>query len=234
MKTKPDSETIRRDAARVFDCIAGGGVAICHYDVSYAILCGSDEALRRVYKAKGRSMDRASGVVGSFAIQASVHDLEPEKQRMVEAVTRRHNLPLSVIATYKPDHPFMAQLTPFLRDMATRDGTVNFLLNAGELRDRIADLCWEHQRPFVASSANASLKGTKYRVEDIEPQVLEAADIVIDYGPSKHMQPRSISSTQIDFRNMKVVRYGLHFDDIAAVLRHEFGVELPARPAHLY
>lgn len=234
MMTKPDSETIRQDAARVFDCIAGGGVAICHYDVSYAILCGSDEALRRVYAAKGRSMDRASGVVGSFTIHESVHDLEPHKKCMVQSITRDHNLPLSVIANYKPDHPFMRALSPFLLEMATRDGTVNFLLNAGELRDRIADLCWENQRPFVASSANASLKGTKYRVEDIEPQVLAAADIVIDYGPSKHMQPRSISSTQIDFRTMKVVRYGLHFDDIAAVLKQEFGVELPARPAHLY
>lgn len=234
MKTKPSSEQIKADAKRVYDCITNGGVAICHYDVSYAILCGTDDALKRVYAAKGRSMDRASGVVGSYEIHEAVHELDDHKKRMVKAITKDHNLPLSVIAPFKPDHPFISHLTPFLFDMSTRDGTVNFLLNAGELRDYVAELCWKNKTPFIASSANASLKGTKYRVEDIEPEVIASADIVVDYGPSKHMQPRSISSTQIDFRTMKVVRYGLYFDEISEILRTEFDVMLTPRPAHLY
>ena len=73
------------------------------------------------------------------------------------------------------------------------------------------------------------MKGTKYRVENIEPQVLAAADIVIDYGPSRYCQSAGLSSTQIDLRTMKVVRYGIVFDQIAAVLADEFGVVLAPR-----
>ena len=226
----PSKERIQQDARAVYDTVAGGGVAILHYDVSYAIMSASEDALRRVYAAKGRSFERASGVVGSFAIHDAVHELPQEKRNMVRAVTVDNGLPLSVIAPYRQGHPFMAKLSPFLRDMATRDGTVNFLLNAGELRDRVADICWQEQQPFIASSANASLKGTKYRAEDIEPEVLAAADIVINYGPSRHMQTKSLSSTQIDFRTMKVVRFGILFEEIAAVLKRDFGVELPPNP----
>jgi len=204
---------------------------IAHYDVSYAILCATDESLRRVYVAKSRSYDRASGVIGSVEIHENVHVLDEEKRRMIRAVTVDHDLPLSVIAPYRTDSPFMAKLSPFLLDMATRDGTVNFLLNAGELRDEIAALSWRDQLPLIGSSANASLRGTKYRVEDIEQSVRDCADLIIDYGPSRHARTVGLSSTQIDFRTMKVVRYGTCFDEIAAVFENEFGVELPPKAA---
>ncbi|CAM3951117.1 YrdC-like domain-containing protein [Bordetella tumbae] len=232
MSTKqiPDIDTIKKDAQKAFQCLHSGGVVILHYDVSYAVLCATDDALHKVYAAKNRSYDRASGVSGSYDIHRKVHVLSDEKKEMIRVIVQEHDLPLSVIAPFAEDDLFMGKLTPFLRGMATRDGTVNFLMNAGTLRDEIAKLSWEHQFPLIGSSANASLKGTKYRVEDIEPEVLAAADLVIDYGPSKHSQTRSLSSTQIDFRDFKVVRFGICYDQIADVLRERFGVELPANP----
>lgn len=230
MEDFTDRFDVRGDARRVFDCLRGGGIAICHYDVSYAILSATDDALRRVYAAKKRSFDRASGVSGSFEIHDAVHVLPQDKRRMIRAVAVEHDLPLSVIAPFREDDPFIGRLSPFLREMATRDGTVNFLLNAGQLRDEIAAISWAEQFPLIGSSANASLKGTKYRVEDIEPEVLAAADIVIDYGPSRYSDRPGLSSTQIDFRTMKVVRYGIRFDEIAAILAREFGVVLPPKP----
>lgn len=225
---------VKGDAARVFDCLMGGGVAVVHYDLSYAVLSHTDEALKRVYRAKNRSYDRASGVVGSYTIHDEVHILDEEKRRMVRAITADHDLPLSVIAPFRENHPFMKALTPFLLGMATRDGTVNFLMNAGQLRDEIAKLSWSECKPLVGSSANVSLQGTKYRLEDVEKPVLDAADITVSYGMSKFAHPKSISSTQIDFRTMKVVRWGICFDQISEILREEFGVRLEERPAHLH
>ena len=40
------------DAGRVFDCLQAGGIAIVHMDVAYAIMSGTEDALRRVYAAK--------------------------------------------------------------------------------------------------------------------------------------------------------------------------------------
>lgn len=221
------AQDIDGDAARVFECLCDGGIAIIHMDVAYAIMSGTEAALRRVYAAKGRSVDRTSGVVANLAAQEAIHRLSSEGRTIVRRVVVDHDLPMSVIAPYRADHPLMAAMTPFLTDMATKDETVNLLLNAGRLRERIAALSVAANHPLIASSANRSQQGTKYRVADIEPEVRAAADLIIDYGDSKYRQPGfALSSTQIDFRTMRVVREGVCFDSIAAVFHDEFGIAL--------
>ncbi len=215
------------DAARVFDCLKDGGIAIVHMDVAYAIMSGTEEALRRVYAAKQRSFGRPSGVVANLRTHDEIQILSPEAKRIVRAVTGDHDLPLSVIAPYREDHPLMQRITPFLRGMCTKDGTVNFLLNSSPLRDRIAELSLDAGLPLMASSANRSQQGTKYRAEDIEPEVRAVADVIVDYGPAKYLQEGyAYSSTQIDFRSMTLVREGVCFAEIARILHDQFGIEL--------
>ena len=60
---------------------------------------------------------------------------------------------------------------------------MNLLLNSGPLREHIADLSLNDNFPLIASSANLSQKGTKYKVGDIEDRVKKCADIIINYGP---------------------------------------------------
>ena len=224
MSPLPDYDA---DATRGCDCRSGGGIAIVHMDVAYAIMSGTEEALRRVYRAKRRSSDRPSGVVANHRTYREIQIVSEEGDRIVDAVTGRHDLPLSVIAPYRKRHPLMRAIAPFLMGMSTKDGTVNFLLNASPLRDRIAELSLDANFPLMASSANRSQNGTKYRAEDIEPEVRAAADIIIDYGPSKYLQEGyAYSSTQIDFRTNKVVRKGVCYDRIAAVFRDEFDIAL--------
>ncbi len=224
---------VQADADRVYETLRSGGVAIVPYDLSYAIQCATDDSLRRVYAAKNRSYDRASGVCGSYVVHEDVHVISDTGRRIVRSITQDHDLPLSVVAPFRDNHPFMKALTPFLFGMATRDGTVNFLLNAGDLRDRIVAHAWRDCFPFVASSANRSLAGTKYRVEHIEQEVRDAADIVIDYGTSRWRHPKGLSSTQIDFRTMKVIRWGIAFDRIRDIIIDEFSIEIERRPDHL-
>ena len=77
-------------------------------------------------------------------------------RRVIDAVTKTHDLPLSVIAPFREEHSLMRKITPFLMGMSTKAGTVNFLLNASPLRDRIAELSLEANFPLMASSANRS------------------------------------------------------------------------------
>lgn len=218
------------DARRVFDCLCDGGVAIIYMDVAYAILSGTEEALRRVYAAKARDLNKESGVVGNLDAHEAIQVLPADRRQMIRRITETHNLPLAVIAPYR-GHPLMNALSPFLRGISTRAGTVNFLLNAGPLRDAIAALSLEANFPLIASSANRSHRGTKYRVEDIEPEVIAVADIIIDYGPALYMRQSQLaeyplSSTQIDFAEMKLVRRGMCYDQIAGILADEFNVPL--------
>jgi len=224
------ADALDAEARRAFDILCRGGVAIIYTDVAYSIVSRTEEALRRVYAAKGRPMDRASTLVGNLDAHDSLHLLPDRERRMVRAVTVTHDLPMAVIAPYRADHPFMRAFSPFLLGMATKGDTLNMLLNSGALRERLAALSWRAGIPLVASSANASGQGTKYRVEDIEPAVRAVADIVCDHGTSRYrpdpMPPVPTSSTQIDFRTMGVVRRGACFDAIARVLAEEFGVRL--------
>ena len=221
-----EPESIEEDAQRVFDTLQRGGVAIIYLDVAYAILGRSEESVRRIYGAKRRSFSRPTGIVGCLEIHDALHKLDDRKKRIVREVTVKHGLPLSVIAPFDVHHPFLRHLDPFVLNNANKDGTLNLLLNAGRLRNRIAELSWAAMSPLVGSSANVSLSGSKYTVEDIEPALLDAADIVIDYGRSRYANPEGRSSTMIDFRDFSIVRKGVCFTEIAAVMRSDFGVDL--------
>ena len=226
MAVKIEGQDVRGDARRVFECVRGGGVAIIHLDVGYAVLGHTVEAVRRIYAAKNRSYAKPTGIVGNDWLHAELHLLPASTKAMIHAVTKTHNLPLAVIAPFRRDHPLLQGMDPFVFGNAVKGETLNILLNAGELRNHIADLAVAAGRLFVGSSANTSLKGSRYAVADIEPAVLAIADVVIDYGPSRHQSSSGLSSTMIDFSTFRVQRAGVCYDEIARVLAEEFDVTL--------
>ena len=95
--------------------------------------------------------------------------------------------------------------------------------------DTLARIGFADGRLIIGSSANVSLQGVKFRVADIEPDIVEAADIVIDYGLMRWNRYAK-SSTMIDVGEMRVVRHGSCFDLIDDLLRRHFGVTLPVEP----
>ena len=145
---------------------------------------------------------------------------------MVRRITRDHDLPLAVIAPYRKDHPLLAGLDPFVHQHAVKGDTLNILLNAGELRNALANIAVANGVICVGSSANVSLTGTKFRLEDVEPELRAIADVEIDYGLCAYHNPQGLSSTMIDFSTMRVQRAGVCYERIAAILKDEFGVVL--------
>ena len=78
---------------------------------------------------------------------------------------------------------------------------------------------------LIGSSANLSTAGTKFLVTDIEPQILDIADIVIDHGLRKyHLYQKS--STLLNLDTFDVVRHGACFDIIADVVQRHYGIVL--------
>lgn len=230
MAIRIEGRDIAGDALRVYDCVRDGGIAIIHLDVAYAVLAHTASAVERFYTAKNRSYSKPTGILGNHRLSEEVHLLSPRARDMVNAITLQHNLPLAVIAPYRRDHPLLRAMDPFVFQQAVKGDTLNILLNAGELRTAIADIAVGSGKIFVGTSANTSLKGSRYSVDTIEPEVLEIADLVIDYGVSRYQNDQGLSSTMIDFTDFRVQRAGVCFDDIAAVLADEFGVKL-RRPA---
>jgi tRNA A37 threonylcarbamoyladenosine synthetase subunit TsaC/SUA5/YrdC len=217
---------IAGDARRAFDVAKAGGIVIFPVDVGYSMIGGSREALQKVFRTKQRGGHKRNALICDMETQRELHVLDKQRQLMIEVLTQDYNLPLGPIAPYRADHPLMRKLDPDSLVGSTAGGTLAMLVNAGPFHAEICRLSREEVHPLFGSSANLTGTGTKFRVEDIQPELRAIADITIDYGLRKyHTYKRS--ATLIDFQSMKVVRVGSCYELIADVLKRHFKVELP-------
>jgi tRNA A37 threonylcarbamoyladenosine synthetase subunit TsaC/SUA5/YrdC len=105
------------------------------------------------------------------------------------------------------------------------------LLNAGQLFEEVCRLCREAVLPVFGSSANLTGTGPRFRVEDIQPEILEIADVVVDYGLRKcHVYQRSATILKFENGNVECLRIGSYYELISDVLKRHFDVDLPADP----
>ena len=219
------------EVAGLFATLAAGGVGIVPLDVAYAIVAARESGIRRIFAAKQRSYDKPSGLFGNWALSRDLHVMEPEKHAMVRAVVEEENLPFSVVAPFRADHPLLRDVDPFVLQHSSKAGTIDILLNAGRFHNAVAAESVARGLPVFGSSANLSLTGSKYRYRDIDPTVQAAADVHFDHGVSKFANAEGRSSTIIDFRTFRVVRVGVCFDRLCDVFARRFGVTLDAGEA---
>lgn len=220
---------IAADAARAVATIRGGGLVILPMDVGYAGIGGCEAALTRFFRAKGRGAHKRNAMLGDLALHDELHLLDARARSMVRALVEDHDLPVAVIGGFRADHPLLRALGEAALAASTEGGTLAMLLNAGRFQGEVVRQAAALGQPLFGSSANLTGTGTRFRVEDIQPEIRAAADLVVDYGLQKFHRYRR-SSTMIDFRSMEVVRIGSCYEVIADVLRRQFGVELPPDP----
>ncbi len=216
------------DATRLLDVVEAGGVAIVGLDVGYAIMGHTENAVRRIYAAKRRSYGKPCGLFSSWELLEDIYLVGERERRMVSAIIHDCRLPLSVVAPFRRTHPLYQRLAPFVLDNASRAGTQDMLLNAGEFHNELARQSQTRMVAVVGSSANLSLTGSKFRLEDVEPEVRDAADLILDYGTCKYRNPAGLGSTIVDLTNFDTIRAGICYDEICQVFLDRFNVDLRA------
>ncbi len=221
---------IQGDAEKVFDTIENGGIAILQLNVAYLICGNKGDAIARIFEAKGRTFEKPNGMLANMAIFEQLLITSDRAKEVVSAVTQDFDLPLSVVAPFRADAPLLAGLDPFAIERSTKAGTQDILINAGPLANRLAEMSLERGTPVLGSSANKSETGSKFRAEDIDPEVRDAADLIIDYGLCRYHNAVGTSSTIIDLQNFEVLRWGVCFDQISDILSRFFKIELPPNP----
>lgn len=214
---------------QVWSVLSAGGIAICPNTVGYGIWGGSDVALDKIFRTKERGKHKRNALITDEIGQREIHDLEPRKQDMIECVTMDHDLPMGVVAPFRPEHPLIARIDPDTLKASTAHGTIGMLLNGGPMHTAIGRLSREALHPVFGSSANMTGTGTKFLLEDVQPEIRAIADIEVNWGLRRyHAYQRS--STIINFTDMSVIRIGSCYDLIADVLKRQFNVDLPADP----
>jgi tRNA A37 threonylcarbamoyladenosine synthetase subunit TsaC/SUA5/YrdC len=220
---------IKGDARRAMDVLKAGGVAILPMDVGYSLIGGSADSLKKIFDTKNRAQSKLNAMVADNEIHRQVHDLDQRGYDIVTAITEDYGLPLGAIAPAKLDHPLLAPLAGDAMTRSSKDDTIAMLLNAGPFHAEICRLSREEMHPLFGSSANVSLTGTKFRVEDMEPAITDIADIIINHGLRKYHLYQA-SSTLLNVATLEVVRYGSGFELIADILKRHFDVALPPPP----
>lgn len=226
----PGPIDVEADARRAFAVLKAGGIAILPNEVGYSLIGGSAAALKRIFETKGRAPTKLNAMLGNDAIHREVHDIDARQRDIVHAITIDHDLPLGLIAPARQEHPLLRALDRDAWEASSKAGTVCMLLNAGPFHEAICRLSLAAGHPLFGSSANRTMTGTKFRIEDIEPEIRAIADVVIDYGLRKYHLYKS-SSTLLDITSMKVVRFGSCYELISDILERQFGIDLPSRPA---
>ena len=217
------------DAKQAFEVLLNGGIAILPMDVGYTCSGGSAQALQKIFETKGRTKEKRNAMIGNIEIHREVHLTDQRGRDVVTAVCLDHGLPFGPIAPCNMDHPILRNLEKEAIPGSIKDDSVCMLLNAGHFHAEICRLSYENQFPIFGSSANKSLSGTKFRVEDIEPDIRRIADTIIDYGLRKYYVYGS-SSTLINLQTLEVVRVGSGYELISDILERYFNHKLPPAP----
>ncbi len=219
------SEFIQNDARRAFDVLKAGGIAIIPMDVGYTCAGGSGKALREIFKIKQRSVSKRNAMVGHLPIARELYDIGDDAWKVIEVIIGDYDLPLGAVGTCKICHPLLQILDSKALNASTKNGTLVMLLNAGSFHAEICRLSFSESHPIFGSSANISTNGTKFRVEDIEPEILSIADVIIDHGLRKYHFYKQ-SSTLLNVETFEVIRRGANFETIADICLRRFGVRL--------
>ena len=218
------------DAKKAFEVVAGGRIAIIPMHVGYAIVGATGDAVRRIFRAKRRTLSKLNAITGSPELHRDLHIADARAREVVDAITLKYDLPLGTVAPARLDHPMLRRIDPDILAQSMHAGTIAMLLGGGPFLNALGRLSYENNLAVLGSSANVSLSGTKFRMADIEPEIIAVADIVLDYGLMRWVA-YGLSSTMLDLRDFSVVRKGACFDLISDLVLRHFGITLRENPA---
>lgn len=216
---------VKRDAAKAFAVLQAGGVVITPTDVGYGMMTTSVEGIERAFAAKNRRAGHSLGVIGTYALHIKLHDLSPKKYTITRTFSEEMGVTIAVVAKMKES---MRSLLPS-EEKVTKNGTLGIAICEGPFQRELGRLNDENGQIMIGSSANLTSQGQKFHVKDIEPEVLEAADLVVDYGRQK-WQIYGRAGTTIDLDNERVLRIGANYEVIREKLIDWFGWSLPEDP----
>ena len=161
----------------------------------------------------------------NYELLKEIQIIDAWKHEIIKAVIFDNNLPMSTVAPFRRDHPMFKNVDSWVLKNSTKIGTLDMLLNAGKFHNEMTKQSIKLEMPVLGSSANTSLTGSKYNLDDIDAPVINAADILIDGGTSKYKNERGRSSTIINFGNFETIRSGVCYDEIREIFS-KFDVDL--------
>ncbi|CAK7221748.1 hypothetical protein SBRCBS47491_004633 [Sporothrix bragantina] len=222
---------VKADAQRTLEVLQAGGLALMPTEVGYGLIAASAEALDRSFAAKKRKPSHTQGVVGTLAVHQELHMLPAKTIDMIRVLHEDLDLSFGIVAPFDKSSKTLQQQSPAtLANVTKEDGTMAVYVGGSALLRELGRLSDAAGVLLLGSSANVSGSGQKFSIETMDPEILEAADVIVDYGLQRYHVYGGRASTILDFANMKVVRMGSSYELIRDRMLKFWGVELPPDP----
>ncbi|KAI1359762.1 DHBP synthase RibB-like alpha/beta domain-containing protein [Xylaria arbuscula] len=224
----------KRDAQEAFEVLKAGGVIIIPTDFGYGLMSASNEAIERSFKAKNRVEGHTLGAIGTFNTFKKLCTLPDEKFEMIRVLNQDMDQAFNVVAplqTAPEDHPLLKHLDPENLKRVTKDKTIGINIGESPFMRELGRLNDEAGQLMVGSSANLTGTGQKLRVQDLEEQVYESADLLVDYGLQRYHRYQR-SGTIIDVESMRILRIGAGYEIFRERVKQWWGYDLIPDPVN--
>ena len=164
-------------------CVGEGGVAIFPADTLYGLACDplNERAVERIHRIKGRDEGKSSAVMyfSPLAMRELVSGLGPRARLAVGALLPGPVTP--VIANPERRYPLACREDPERLGVRLIEGPL-----AGAMT------------PVFQTSANRSGEPAPTRFDEIDPGILDAADLAIDAGELIGAPSTVVDLTEVD------------------------------------
>ncbi len=178
------------------DTLSSGGLVIMPTETAYGIAADAtnDDAVRRVFEAKNRPLERSLPIMVSDRYMI-------EEYAELSALARHlmHSFmpgPLSLVVPIKANSGLAASVSG-------NSTGVSFRIPGNDLaRAIVAEL----GKPLTTTSANKSGEGTLYAADEVRAAFLEKVDLILDQGNLAPVQPSTIVDLLGD--TPKIIRQG--------------------------
>jgi L-threonylcarbamoyladenylate synthase len=189
--TDEQQRLTERDARRLEECVAAGGVAVFPTDTVYGVCCDplDERAARRLYALKGRPATRPAAVM-FFAIEPAL-----------EALAELHHDERAALSVLLPGPVTLLLSNPVRRFApACRIDPGTLGLRVPQLPEHLRALA-ASAKPVMQSSANLSGQPDARTLEQVPKSIRDGADLVLDGG-----ELPGTPSTVIDLRDYRAER----------------------------
>ncbi|MDP3916796.1 MAG: Sua5/YciO/YrdC/YwlC family protein [Nanoarchaeota archaeon] len=211
IKTKDFTE--KNLVQKIYDVLTKDGIVLLPFDVGYALICTTKNALEKIIRMKKRPLGRPCVVLGNHTIFKEI--ISMKKAEILD------NFPYPIGLIGKVRRTKVMEKLPTKLILKNKIGV---FINMGNLGNEIALYLWDRGKLVYGSSANISNNGNHYLLRDVEEEIKNSSDLIIDCGKTKYgaVDPttnKNLGSTVFDIVDKKIIRKGILFKKINIELK---------------
>lgn len=201
------------DVDEALSAMAAGGLILVKGDIGYGLFGTSEDAIRKMYRIKGRPYSNPCIFIGSLQVLDRVAVVpHPAIRPWIEELTSWTTC--AVVLPARDDSPELAAMDPWVRSQSVTDGSLAVFLRTGPFIDEMVRRALADGTVFVGSSANKSSHGNTFHFADLPREFLSEVDLAVDHGSAVLANDERLATTILNFTNWSVRRRGVNAERI--------------------